>query len=108
MDDVVIRTEQLTKLYPGDILAVDHLDLEVRSGEIFGLLTREIEDRVLAPMPVTLVALEKVTAGALYGAVSAALVFPIATIVPATPWMVRACPTFPAPVPVSPSPTCSP
>ena len=38
MDDVVIRTEQLTKMYPGDILAVDHLDLEVRAGEIFGLL----------------------------------------------------------------------
>jgi len=47
--------------------------------------TREIEDRVLAPMPINLVALEKVTAGALYGAVSAILVFPIATIVPATP-----------------------
>ena len=47
--------------------------------------TREIEDRVLAPMPVDLVALEKITAGALYGAVSAMLVFPIATIVPATP-----------------------
>src|SRR3954453_9968723 len=38
MDDVVIRTEQLTKVYPGDILAVDHLDLEVHAGEIFGLL----------------------------------------------------------------------
>jgi ABC-2 type transport system ATP-binding protein len=36
--DVVIRTEQLTKVYPGDILAVDQLDLEVRAGEIFGLL----------------------------------------------------------------------
>ena len=47
--------------------------------------TREIEDRVLAPMPVNLVALEKVTAGALYGAVSAILVFPIAKFVPATP-----------------------
>ncbi|MEP6625829.1 MAG: ABC transporter permease [Acidimicrobiia bacterium] len=47
--------------------------------------TREIEDRVLAPMPVNLVALEKVTAGALYGAVSAILVFPIAKYVPATP-----------------------
>lgn len=47
--------------------------------------TREIEDRVLAPMPVDLVALEKIAAGALYGAVSAVLVFPIATIVPATP-----------------------
>jgi ABC-2 type transport system ATP-binding protein len=38
MDDVVIRTEQLTKMYPGEILAVDRLDLEVRAGEIFGLL----------------------------------------------------------------------
>ena len=47
--------------------------------------TREIEDRVLAPMPVDLVALEKVTAGALNGLFSALLVFPIATIVPATP-----------------------
>jgi len=43
--------------------------------------TREIEDRVLAPMPVGLVAFEKVTAGALYGAVSALLVFPIAAVV---------------------------
>jgi ABC-2 type transport system permease protein len=47
--------------------------------------TREIEDRVLAPMPVDLVAIEKVTAGALNGAVSALLVFPIAAVVPATP-----------------------
>ena len=38
MDDVVIRTEALTKVYPGDVLAVDHLDLEVHAGEIFGLL----------------------------------------------------------------------
>jgi ABC-2 type transport system permease protein len=51
--------------------------------------TREIEDRVLAPMPVNLVALEKVTTGALYGAVSAILVFPIATFVPATPVHLR-------------------
>jgi ABC-2 type transport system ATP-binding protein len=35
----VIRTEQLTKVYPGtDFAAVDHLDLDVRPGEIFGLL----------------------------------------------------------------------
>jgi ABC-2 type transport system ATP-binding protein len=35
----VIRTEQLTKVYPGaDFAAVDKLDLEVRPGEIFGLL----------------------------------------------------------------------
>jgi ABC-2 type transport system ATP-binding protein len=36
--DEVIRTEQLTKLYPGNVLAVDHLDLSVKRGEIFGLL----------------------------------------------------------------------
>ena len=38
MSDVVIRTEGLTKVYPGDIRAVDGLDLEVHRGEIFGLL----------------------------------------------------------------------
>jgi ABC-2 type transport system ATP-binding protein len=36
--DEVIRTEGLTKIYPGDITAVDHLDLTVLRGEIFGLL----------------------------------------------------------------------
>jgi ABC-2 type transport system ATP-binding protein len=36
--DEVIRTDQLTKIYPGNILAVDHLDLSVKRGEIFGLL----------------------------------------------------------------------
>jgi ABC-2 type transport system ATP-binding protein len=36
--DEVIRTDQLTKVYPGHILAVDHLDLSVKRGEIFGLL----------------------------------------------------------------------
>jgi ABC-2 type transport system permease protein len=47
--------------------------------------TREIEDRVLAPMPVSLVAMQKVVTGALNGLFSALLVFPIAAIVPATP-----------------------
>jgi ABC-2 type transport system ATP-binding protein len=36
--DVVILTEHLTKVYPGDIRAVDDLDLSVGRGEIFGLL----------------------------------------------------------------------
>ena len=36
--DEVIRCERLSKRYPGDILAVDKLDLSVRKGEIFGLL----------------------------------------------------------------------
>ncbi len=47
--------------------------------------TREIEDRVLAPMPVSLVAMEKVASGAFNGLFAALLVFPIAAIVPATP-----------------------
>jgi ABC-2 type transport system ATP-binding protein len=37
-DDVVIRTEGLTKVYPGGVTAVDGLDLTVHRGEIFGLL----------------------------------------------------------------------
>ena len=36
--DKVIRCEQLTKRYPGNILAVDRLNLSVNCGEIFGLL----------------------------------------------------------------------
>ena len=38
MTTEVIRTEQLTKVYPGGVKAVDHLDLSVEAGEIFGLL----------------------------------------------------------------------
>jgi ABC-2 type transport system permease protein len=47
--------------------------------------TREIEDRVLAPLPVSRVAIETVASGGFNGAFSALLVFPIAAIVPATP-----------------------
>jgi ABC-2 type transport system permease protein len=46
--------------------------------------TREIEDRVLAPMPTSMVAIEKAIWGALCSLLSALLVFPIAAIVPAT------------------------
>jgi ABC-2 type transport system permease protein len=46
--------------------------------------TREIEDRVLAPLPVPMVAVEKAVWGALSGAFSALMVFPIAAVVPAT------------------------
>lgn len=46
--------------------------------------TREIEDRVLAPLPISLVAIEKIVAGALQCLLSALLVFPIARFVPAT------------------------
>lgn len=47
--------------------------------------TKEIEDRVLAPLPVQLVAIEKIVSGALQCLVAAAIVFPIAYLVPATP-----------------------
>jgi ABC-2 type transport system permease protein len=43
--------------------------------------TKEIEDRVLAPMPVWMVAVGKVVAGALQGLIAAAIVFPIAAVV---------------------------
>ena len=35
--DVDVRLVQVTKQY-GDMLAVDHIDLEVRDGEFFSLL----------------------------------------------------------------------
>ena len=47
--------------------------------------TREIEDRVLAPLPIPLVAVQKAVWGALASLLSALLVFPIAAFVPATP-----------------------
>lgn len=50
----------------------------------FGI-TREIEDRVLAPLPIDLVAGEKIVSGALQGLFAAVIVFPIAYFVPATP-----------------------
>ena len=47
--------------------------------------TREIEDRVMAPLPVAAVAGEKIVAGALQGALASVVVFPLAAIIPATP-----------------------
>jgi ABC-2 type transport system permease protein len=47
--------------------------------------SREIEDRIMAPLPVWGVALEKVVAGAIQGLIAAAIVFPLALVVPATP-----------------------
>ena len=43
--------------------------------------TREIEDRVQAPCPIWLVALEKVLSGAIQGMISAVIVLPIAALV---------------------------
>jgi ABC-2 type transport system permease protein len=47
--------------------------------------TKEIEDRVLAPLPVSMVAVAKVTSGAIQGLIAALIVFPIAAVVPASP-----------------------
>jgi ABC-2 type transport system permease protein len=46
--------------------------------------TREIEDRVLAPLPVWAVAFEKVVQGAIQAMLAALVVFPLALFVPAT------------------------
>lgn len=46
--------------------------------------TREIEDRVMAPLPVWAVAVEKVVAAALQALAAGAVVFPVAALVPAT------------------------
>jgi ABC-2 type transport system permease protein len=43
--------------------------------------TKEIQDRVLAPLPVSLVAIGKVTTGAIQGLIAAIIVFPIASVV---------------------------
>ncbi len=53
------------------------------SGE-FGI-TREIDDRVMCPLPVSAVALEKVCFSALQSIFAALLVMPLAILVPATP-----------------------
>ena len=47
--------------------------------------TREIEDRVMAPLPVWAVALEKIAAGALQGVIAGVIVFPLALVIPTTP-----------------------
>ncbi len=46
---------------------------------------KEILDRVLAPIPVSLVAVEKIAYGALEGFFAGMVVFPIAAVIPATP-----------------------
>lgn len=54
----------------------------------FGI-TREIDDRVMCPLPVAAVALEKVFFSALQSIVAAALVFPLAYYIPTVPVQVQ-------------------
>ena len=54
----------------------------------FGI-TREIEDRVMCPLPVPLVAIEKVCFSALQSIVAACAVFPLAYYIPSSPVLVH-------------------
>jgi ABC-2 type transport system permease protein len=50
----------------------------------FGV-TREIDDRVMCPLPVAAVAIEKIVFSAVQSAIAAAVVFPLAYYIPSTP-----------------------
>jgi ABC-2 type transport system permease protein len=50
----------------------------------FGI-TREIDDRVMCPLPVAAVAIEKIVFSAMQSIVAAAIVYPLARYIPATP-----------------------
>ncbi len=61
-------------------------------------ITREIDDRVMSPMPIEGVALEKIVFSAMQSIVAAAVVFPLAYYIPSTPvqahvtsWLFLAC-----------------
>ncbi len=54
----------------------------------FGI-TREIDDRVMCPLPVAAVAIEKICFSAMQSVIAAAVVFPLAYFIPATPVVVH-------------------
>jgi ABC-2 type transport system permease protein len=54
----------------------------------FGV-TREIDDRVMCPLPIGAVALEKIIFSAIQSVLAAALVFPLAYYIPSTPVLVH-------------------
>jgi len=73
-----------TALLPG-VLAISLTFSSIQSVALpmvqdFGW-TKEIEDRLLAPVPIVLVAAEKITAGVLQGIVSALFVLPVARLI---------------------------
>ena len=53
-------------------------------------ITNELEDRVLAPTQISIIAVEKIVAGALQSLFAGLIVFPIAAFLPATPIYLRA------------------
>jgi ABC-2 type transport system permease protein len=79
-----LREGYTSALLPG-IIAVSLTLSSVQSVALpmvqdFGF-TREIEDRLLAPVPLRLIAIEKVVAGALQGVLAACVVLPIARLI---------------------------
>ena len=79
-----VRGDYTTALLPG-ILGVSMAISSLQSVALpmvqdFGY-TREIEDRLLAPIPTALLAIEKVVAGAIQGVLAALVVLPIARII---------------------------
>lgn len=79
-----VRAGYTSALLPG-IIAVSLTLSSVQSVALpmvqdFGF-TREIEDRLLAPVPISLLAIEKVVAGALQGLIAALVVLPIARLI---------------------------
>lgn len=79
-----VQSGYAAALLPG-ILAVSLTLSSVQSVALpmvqdFGF-TREIEDRLLAPVPMQLIAIEKVVSGALQGVIAAAVVLPIARVI---------------------------
>lgn len=79
-----VRAGYTAALLPG-VLAVSLALGAVQSVALpmvadFGFL-REIEDRLLAPIPISLVALEKVVAGALQALIAAAFVLPLSRLI---------------------------
>lgn len=53
-------------------------------------ITNELEDRVLAPTQISVIALEKIVAGALQSLFAGMIVFPVAAFLPSTPIYLRA------------------
>ena len=79
-----VRGGYTTSLLPG-VLAVSLTLSAIQSVALplvqdFGW-TREIEDRLLAPIPVALVAVEKVVVGVVQGVVAALVVLPVARVI---------------------------
>src|SRR5947209_5410277 len=80
----LVHTSFTTMMLPG-IIALSLTLSAIQSVALpmvqdFGF-TREIEDRLLAPAPIELVAIEKVVAGLLQGIVASIFVLPIARLI---------------------------